>query len=117
MTPDQSWLPKHKQRASFGIVQAPTGVPTTLRTGRGHISASSEPQRKIGAATLVAGEAASPCTWRGLTRLALVGLVAAEEPLHSEPAPLAETLALDARTPLLLQAARHGCLRILQAWH
>ena len=80
-------------------MQASTGVPTTLRTGRGHISASSEPQRKIGAATLVTGEAASPCTWRGLTRLALV-----EEPLHSEPAPLAETLALDARTPPLLQA-------------
>ena len=78
-------------------MQAPNNVPASLRTGRGHVSASSQPQQRA-AAALVMGEAASPCTWRGLTRLALVSLVAAEEPVATEPAPLAETLSLDART-------------------
>ena len=101
-------------RADCDDMQAPGDVPAALHTGRARVPASGQPQKRRGAAALVMGEAASPCTWRGLTRLALVGLVAAEEPNHSEPAPLAETLALDAREPLhpLFYGSTHDMLLI-----
>ena len=89
------------------FLQASSGAPAALHTGRGHISASAASQpKKRGTVSLIIGQAAKPCSWRGLVRIALVRLVVADEPANTEPAPLAETLTLDAGklSPLLWNA-------------
>ena len=71
-------------------------MPPTLRTGRlpGETPQALSGTARRPAAVLVPSPA--PRSWRGLVRLGLVSLVAAEELVAAPARPLAETLALDA---------------------
>jgi len=97
---------------------AGAGAPAALRAGRGAAAAAAAAAGAgargttvaLPAATLVAPVA--PGSWRGMLRLGLVDLVAAEAPVAGAGAALPETLRPDAGR---LDAAQHGFQQLLVA--
>ena len=98
---------------------AAAGAPAALRAGRGAAAAAAAAAAGAGArgtgaalpaATLVVPVA--PGSWRGVLRLGLVDLVAAEAPVAGAGAGLPETLRADAGR---LDAAQHGFQQLLVA--